>query len=160
MFANFKVLFFTGFIFFTNLAHAEFNEKFVILVHANEITAKILNVVKQDLLFNKKPELRVMRVKIESILSAEESIDVLFTLARISRSYSFPGRAEDQLIDDALDEMWRSCIRRIEQIGGENAIDSLELLKETPPIDGAYGLLLQRSINNLKMKMRLSATGK
>jgi hypothetical protein len=49
-----------------------------------------------------------------------------------------------------MDEAWTRCIGRIEQIGGNGAILTLETLEERERLDGADSLSVRNALERLR----------
>jgi hypothetical protein len=88
----------------------------------------------------------------EHLLRSERDPDALARVALISNIYLHPGNAGDESFDEVFDVAWGACVRRIEQIGGQSAIDALEFLESNMRLDGAYSLTWKESMERLKAK--------
>ena len=92
--------------------------------------------------------------EVDRILQHERDPDVLARVALISSVYMNPGSAGDETFDDVFDIAWETCVRRIEQTGGQPAIDALEQIKSNMRLDGGYSLLWEESMERLKMNQQ------
>jgi hypothetical protein len=132
----------------------ENNKKMAVLQRVNSITAKLLVIAAERQSLSQRGVQRSSHVDVDRLIQKQDSLEVLARLAATSRAYMHPGRAEDQLIDNVLDAAWHSCIRRIEQIGGQAAIETLQEMALEQHLDGAYSMVHRASLDRLKAKMR------
>jgi hypothetical protein len=76
-------------------------------------------------------------------------LDLLLRAALASRANGSPGRAEDQVVDDVMDEAWTRCVVRIERIGGKGAIEALQTIEQRARLDGADSLAVREALERL-----------
>lgn len=135
-------------------AAAKTAEKVAVLQRVNSITGKLLIIASERQILSRRGMQRFSPVGIERLIQEQDSLEVLARLSATSRAYMHPGRAEDQLVDNVLDAAWHSCIRRIEQIGGQAAIETLQDMALEQHRDGAYSIVHRASLARLKAKLR------
>jgi hypothetical protein len=127
-------------------------EKLTTILRVNSITGRLLEVATSRVAHGGDTDRSSLNKEVDRLLQQERDPDVLARVALISHIYLSPGSAGDERFDDVFDVAWEACIRRIEQIGGQSAIDALESIERDMRLDGAYSLLWKTSMERLKSK--------
>jgi hypothetical protein len=123
--------------------------KMATINRVNSIATQLLKIANHRVAKGGESDRQTLYKKIEQLLRSERDPDVLARVALISNIYLYPGSAGDEAVDDVFDAAWEACIRRIEQIGGQSAINALELVKWNMRLDGAYSLIWKESMGRL-----------
>ncbi len=127
-------------------------EKLAVLRQVNSIAQELINIAQRRQTLPSNVAGKGGAKEIERLIRAQNDLDVLVRVAISTRANRFPGRAEDQVIDNVMDEAWTRSIGRIEQIGGSAAISSLELIEGRERLDGADSLDVRNAIARLKAR--------
>ncbi|MCB1591155.1 MAG: hypothetical protein KDI90_01765 [Alphaproteobacteria bacterium] len=96
---------------------------------------------------------------VQDILSNENDVDVLMGFAMALRGYEWAG-PETVAVSFVYETAWGQAVRRIEEIGGPEALHNLELMRMSRMYDGAYSLILREAIDRLKAKEEQSKSQK
>lgn len=118
----------------------------------NTITLRLLKIAEKRVAQGGDPARPALENEIDPVLQGQSDPDVLARVALVSNIYLHPGNAGDEAFDDVFDIAWAACIRRIEQIGGQSAIDALESIQAGMHLDGSYSLQWRESMERLKAK--------
>ena len=126
--------------------------KLTTITRVNFTIGRLLEIAKNRVAHGGEPERSSLNREVDRLLQHERDPDVLARVALISYIYLGPGSAGDESFDDVFDVAWGTCIRRIEQIGGQPAINALEDIEQGMQLDGAFGLTWKESMERLKAK--------
>ncbi len=152
MFANFARLFLVACCFLAVPASAKTEDKLSVLLRVNSVHAKLLDIAAERKSQRRRGVQQFSDRDIARLIRKQHSLEVLARLSASSRAYMHPGRAEDKLVDNVLDEAWRKCLQRIEQIGGKAAMATLQEMALEQRLDGAYSLMHRATLERLGAK--------
>ena len=130
---------------------ADAAEKVVVLKKANLIVGRLIEIAEHQSVI-KEGAAKAGSAEVRLLIQTQNDLDVILRVAIASRANRFPGRAEDQIVDDVMDEAWTRCIGRIEQIGGSAAITTLAMLETRERLDGADSVEGRNALERLRNK--------
>lgn len=133
------------------------DEKISVLKRVNSITEKLLIIAQERHELSQKGVNNFDDSSIELLIQKENNLDVLSHLAAVVWANSNPGRFEDHVVDDVMNNTWTMCIGRIEKIGGDAAIRILQSIPNEYPIDGGASETLNDALEHLKSKKHSKA---
>lgn len=139
-----------GAVFFVGEVGADPVDKLAQMKKVNLVMAELTNIANQRLLLHQKGVTTFSDAPIVQLAENQTSFDVLFQLAVMTHAQSYPGKAEDQVVDDVMDTMWALCLSRIEKLGGAQAIDTLESINRQVRLQGGDLVLYHETLSRLQ----------
>jgi len=131
---------------------AQPGQKTATISRVNALTGRLVKIAKHRTAHRRDPIGMSLAGAIDRLLQNESDPDVLARVALISNVYLHPGSAGDEAVDEVFEVAWGACVRRIEQIGGQPAIDALENIRQNMRLDGSLSMTLSSATERLKAK--------